>query len=54
VLLSDLHMPDPGDGLTVVSAMRHANPRAVTLIFSGYPAMKEAAAAILGQADGFW
>lgn len=52
VLLSDLHMPDPGDGLTVVSAMRHANPRAVTLIFSGYPAMKEAAAAILGQADG--
>ena len=52
VLLSDLHMPDPGDGLTVVSAMRHANPKAVTLIFSGYPAMKEAAAAILGQADG--
>ncbi len=52
VLLSDLHMPDPGDGLTVVSAMRHANPRAVTLIFSGYPAMKEAAAAILSQADG--
>src|SRR5580692_10671786 len=35
VLLSDLHMPDAGDGLTVVSAMRHANPKAVTLIFSG-------------------
>ena len=52
VLLSDLHMPDPGDGLTVVSAMRHSNPKAVTLIFSGYPAMKEAAAAILSQADG--
>jgi len=51
-LLSDLHMPDPGDGLTVVSAMRHANPKAVTLIFSGYPAMKEAAAAIIGQTDG--
>jgi len=51
-LLSDLHMPLPGDGLTVVSAMRNVNPRAVTLIFSGYPAMKEAAAAILGQADG--
>lgn len=51
-LLSDLHMPMPGDGLTVVSAMRNANPKAVTLIFSGYPAMKEAAAAILGQADG--
>jgi CheY-like chemotaxis protein len=51
VLLSDLHMPQAGDGLTVVSAMRHSSPKAITLIFSGYPAMKEAAAAILGQAD---
>lgn len=51
VLLSDLHMPNAGDGLTVVSAMRHANPAAVTVIFSGYPEMKEAAAAILMQAD---
>jgi DNA-binding response OmpR family regulator len=51
VLLSDLHMPNPGDGLTVVSAMRNSNPRAVTLIFSGYPDMKEAASAILLQAD---
>jgi len=51
VLLSDLHMPEAGDGLTVVSAMRHFNPKAVTIIFSGYPEMKEAAAAILLQAD---
>jgi DNA-binding response OmpR family regulator len=51
VLLSDLHMPGAGDGLTVVSAMRHSNPRALTIIFSGYPEMKEAAAAILLQAD---
>jgi YesN/AraC family two-component response regulator len=51
VLLSDLHMPNAGDGLTVVSAMRHANPNAVTLIFSGYPEMSEASAAILLQAD---
>jgi DNA-binding response OmpR family regulator len=51
VLVSDLHMPGAGDGLTVVSAMRHSNPRAVTIIFSGYPAMKEAGAAILLQAD---
>jgi DNA-binding response OmpR family regulator len=51
VLLSDLHMPNPGDGLTVISAMRHANPKAVTLILSSYPAMKEAAQAILLQAD---
>jgi CheY-like chemotaxis protein len=52
VLVSDLHMPEPGDGLTVVSAMRHSNPKAVTLIFSAYPEMKQAAAAILKQADG--
>jgi DNA-binding response OmpR family regulator len=52
VLLSDLHMPAHGDGLTVVSAMRHANPATVTLIFSGHPAMSEAAEAILRQTDG--
>jgi YesN/AraC family two-component response regulator len=51
VLLSDLHMPGLGDGLTVVSAMRHANPRAVTLVFSGYPEMQAATAAILLQTD---
>ena len=51
VLLSDLHMPSPGDGLTVVSAMRHTNPKAVTIIFSAYPEMKRAAAAILAQTD---
>jgi YesN/AraC family two-component response regulator len=37
--------------LTVVSAMHHANPKAVTLILSGYPEMKAAAAAILLQTD---
>ena len=51
VLLSDLHMPGAGDGLTVVSAMRHKNPDAVTLVFTGYPAMHEALDAILLQAD---
>jgi DNA-binding response OmpR family regulator len=51
VLLSDLQMPDAGDGLTVVSAMRHSNPSAVTLIFSGFPAMDKAANAILLQTD---
>jgi DNA-binding NtrC family response regulator len=39
VLLSDLHMPDAGDGFTVVSAMRHTHPHAVTLVISGYPAL---------------
>jgi DNA-binding response OmpR family regulator len=51
ILLCDLHMPGAGDGYTVVSAMRHKNPNALTLVLSGYPALKEAMAAILLQAD---
>jgi CheY-like chemotaxis protein len=51
VLLSDLHMPDAGDGFTVVSAMRHAQPNAVTLVLSSYPALQEAMAAIPLEAD---
>jgi DNA-binding response OmpR family regulator len=51
VLLSDLHMPGAGDGLTVVSAMRHANPKAVTMLLSSFPEMGAAAHAILLQAD---
>jgi DNA-binding response OmpR family regulator len=51
VLVSDLHMPHEGDGLTVVSAMRHSHPKAVTLIFSAHPEMKAAAADILAQTD---
>jgi YesN/AraC family two-component response regulator len=51
VLLSDLHMPGAGDGLTVVSAMRHANPQAVTILLSSFPEMNAAAHAILLQAD---
>ena len=50
-LLSDLHMPGAGDGFTVVSAMRHKHPEAITLLFTGYPALKEAMDAILLQAD---
>lgn len=34
VLLSDLHMPGAGDGLTVVSAMRHSNPKAATILLN--------------------
>jgi len=49
VLLSDLQMPNAGDGLTVVSAMHHANPRAVTMLLSAFPAMDAAAKAILLQ-----
>jgi DNA-binding response OmpR family regulator len=51
VLVSDLHMPGAGDGLTVISAMRHANPKAVTLLLSAFPEMNAAANAILLQTD---
>ena len=51
VLLSDLHMPGDGDGLIVVGAMRHANPKAVTLLLSANPDMTKATAAILRQVD---
>jgi hypothetical protein len=44
-------MPGAGDGLTVVSAMRHANPSAVTLLLSAFPHMEAAIEAILLQAD---
>jgi DNA-binding response OmpR family regulator len=51
VLITDLHMPDPGDGFTVVSAMRHSQPNALTLLVSGYPDVQGAMNAILLEAD---
>src|SRR5579864_275573 len=51
VLITDLHMPGPGDGFAVVTAMRHAQPEALTLVVSGFPDVQEAMSAILLQAD---
>ncbi|MGA2097020.1 MAG: response regulator [Candidatus Acidiferrum sp.] len=51
VLLSDLYMPDASDGFTVVNAMRHTQPKAVTLVLSNYPVLQAAMTAILLQAD---
>jgi ActR/RegA family two-component response regulator len=51
VLLTDLRMPEAGDGFTVVSAMRRTDPSAITLVVSGFPALEEAMSAILLQAD---
>src|SRR6202167_3047238 len=47
VLITDLHMPNPGDGFTVVTAMRHSQPNALTLLVSGFPDVQSAMAAIL-------
>jgi DNA-binding response OmpR family regulator len=51
VLITDLHMPNPGDGFAVVTAMRHSQPDALTLLVSGYPDVQSAMAAILLEAD---
>jgi CheY-like chemotaxis protein len=37
VLITDLHMPNLSDGFGVVTAMRHTQPDALTLLVSGYP-----------------
>src|ERR1700685_3167578 len=51
VLITDLHMPNPSDGFAVITAMRHLQPKALTLLVSGYPARKRPMAAIPLQAE---
>src|SRR5450755_3236964 len=51
VLITDLHMPIPSDGFAVITAMRHTQPKALTLLVSGYPDVKSAMDAILLEAD---
>lgn len=53
LLLSDLNIGNPGDGLTVVSAMRRTQPEAVTMILTGYPAFETALEAIRQQVDDY-
>ncbi len=53
VLISDLNIGNPGDGLTVVSAMRRTQPQAVTMILTGYPAFETALEAIRQQVDDY-
>ena len=53
VLISDLNIGNPGDGLTVVSAMRRTQPEAVTMILTGYPAFETALEAIRQQVDDY-
>ncbi len=53
VLLSDLNIGEPGDGFTVVSAMRRTQPDAVTIIITGYPAFETALQAIRSQVDDY-
>ena len=53
VLISDLNIGQPGDGFTVVNAMRSAQPNCVTLILTGFPDVETALEAIRSQVDGY-
>jgi PAS domain S-box-containing protein len=54
VLLTDLNIGQPGDGFTVVSAMRRVQPDACTFILTGYPDIESAVAAIRSQVDDYF
>ena len=51
VLITDQRMPGAADGFTLVSAMRSAQPDALTVVTSGNPDAEAAMAAIVLQAD---
>ena len=52
-LISDLNIGEPGDGFTVVSAMRRTQPKCVNFILTGYPAFESALQAIRNQVDDY-
>lgn len=54
VLLADLNVGQPGDGFTVVSAMRRVQPDACTFILTGYPDFESAIEAIRNQVDDYF
>jgi DNA-binding response OmpR family regulator len=53
VLISDLNVGEPGDGFTVVSAMRRVQPNVITFILTGYPDFESALRAIRNQVDDY-
>lgn len=50
-MVCDLYIPSPGDGYTLVNAVGHMHPEAVTVIMSSHPALQESLSALLPQAD---
>ncbi|HUK43614.1 MAG TPA: response regulator [Candidatus Bathyarchaeia archaeon] len=52
-LIADLNIGEPGDGFTVVSAMRRTQPECINLILTGYPAFESALQAIRNQVDDY-
>jgi DNA-binding response OmpR family regulator len=54
ILISDLNIGEPGDGFTVVSAMRRTQPKARSFILTGYPDFDSALRAIRNQVDDYF
>src|SRR5262245_32366260 len=54
MLLSDLNIGQPGDGFTVVSAMRRTQPDVLTFILTGFPDFNSALEAIRQQVDDYF
>lgn len=54
VLIADLNIGEPGDGFTVVSAMRRTQPNCCNFILTGYPAFQSALEAIGQQVDDYF
>ncbi len=54
VLLSDLNVGEPGDGFTVVSAMRRTQPEVLTFILTGFPDFNSALEGIRQQVDDYF
>jgi ActR/RegA family two-component response regulator len=53
ILISDLNIGEPGDGFTVVSAMRRTQPDCINFILTGFPAFESALSAIQKQVDDY-
>jgi len=53
LLLSDLNIGQPGDGFTVISAMRRSQPEVVTIILTGFPDFDTALQALRDQVDDY-
>jgi len=53
LLLSDLNIGQPGDGFTVISAMRRSQPEVVTIILTGFPDFDTALQALRSQVDDY-
>lgn len=54
VLLADMNIGEPGDGFTLVSAMRRVQPDVRTFILTGYPDIDSAIRAIRNQVDDYF